>query len=139
MRDFDSEISERHEEIERKITDRDFKLGGEVFTHRVNISIYELGDLDEEREREGWNYIKVYERSIEQLLIDADKPRFRAMIEKKNLSVSVDDLQTLYGDLLQMAYGRPTEASSLSTGGGANNGASSTATSSTEPAVASAA
>ena len=139
MRNFDQEIADRHAERERTITDRDFQLGGQTFSHIVNVSVYALAELEEQQKAEQWDYVTFYERAIESLVVEGDQKRLRSMFAAKKLVISVADLEALYRNLLEMAYGRPTEASSPSTDGDAQTGTSSTETSSTEPAVASAA
>lgn len=143
MRDFDQERQERHEEREKTLGDRQFKLGGEIFTYRAHVPVDVLRTLTSERELSGGPYIDAIVASCLDLVEpegDAHK-RFKKVLERKNdpNPITMVDLQLTFNGLIQESFRSPTPESSPSTDGDSQTGTGSTETSSTEPAEASAA
>lgn len=141
MRDFDAERKERHEERERLLGDRTFKLGGEVFSHHANVSVNLLERLTSDTPLLGNEYIEAIKAScLEMIEEDGDAhDRFLALLKRKDDPITLQDLQAVFQGLVEEAFRRPTEASSPSGDGDATTGPSSTEKPSTAPAKAAAA
>jgi hypothetical protein len=141
MKDFDVDREQRHREREQALGDRSFKLGGETFTYKANVAVDVLRNLTSDAPLTGAAYIDaIHSSCLEMIEDDGDShARFSALLERRDDPVTMEDLQAVFTGLVEEAFKRPTQASSLSGDGDATNGTGSTATSSTEPAVASAA
>lgn len=139
MRDFDSERRERHEEREKALGDRSFKLGGEVFTYRANVAVDVLRALTSETPLTGAAYIDAIQHSCLEMIEDDGHDRFVKVLERRDDPVTMEDLQAVFTGLVEEAFKRPLEPSSLSSDTESGSGTSSKEISSTEPAVASAA
>lgn len=142
IRDFDADRAERHKEREQALGDRTFKLGGEVFAYNVNVSVDVLRQMSGEAEvLMGAAYINAIQAACLDFIEDDGDAheRFAALLKRRKDPITMEDLQAVFTGLVEEAFKRPTEAFSHSLGGDAKTGTPSTATSSTAPAVASAA
>lgn len=139
MRDFDSERRERHDEREKALGDRSFKLGGEVFEFRANVSVDVLRSLSSDTPLMGGAYIDAIQQSCMEMIEDDGHDRFVEILKRRDDPVTMEDLQAVFSGLVEEAFRRPLDQSSPSTDGVSESGTSSKETSSTEPAVASAA
>lgn len=138
MRNFDEERAERHAERERLLGDRKFQIGGETFVYEANVSYDVLRRLTSDVPLQGEAYITAIEQSVLDLIVDEDgsHKKFLAMCKRKKDPITFDDLQLLCTSLVEMAFKRPTQASSPSQGSDAENGTGLTDSKSTEPAEA---
>jgi hypothetical protein len=141
MRDFDLERQERHAERERLLGDRQFKVGGETFTYKANVSYDVLRALTSDDDLSGSAYINAIEMCCLEMIEDEgdSHERFLALSKRKDDPITLEDLQTVFQGIVEEAFKRPTEASSPSGAGRETTGEQSTENSSTEQAVASAA
>lgn len=139
MRDFDQERQERHQEREKLLGDRSFKLGGEVFTYRANVAVDVLRSLTSDTPLTGAAYIDAIQHSCLEMIEEEGHDRFREVLKRRDDPVTMEDLQVVFTGLVEEAFKRPLDPSSPSTAGDTGSGTGSKETSSTEPAVASAA
>lgn len=141
MRDFDQERQELHEQREREVGERQFKFGGETFSYVANVPYDVLRRVSSDEPLAGEDFINAIETLVLDMIEDDDgaHKRFLKLATRKKDPITFDDLQMLYRGLVELAFGRPTEASSSSGAGRETTGDTSTENSSTEQAVASAA
>ena len=141
MKDYDVDRAERHKKREEALGDRAFKIGGETFRFKANVSYDVLRNLTSTEPLLGADFINMVESNcLEMIEDDGDAhERFLALSKRKDDPITLEDLQEVFQGITEEAFKRPTEASSRSTDGDATTGTASKATSSTEPAVASAA
>jgi hypothetical protein len=138
LHDFDIDRQYRHE------GDRQFKLGGEVFTHRGGIRPEVQQQWEEmPAETPGSEALKITDALIVAWLdTDADPTgpeRFRKLRERESDPITGRDINNLIVWLYTQSTRRPTEPLSSSEDGRGETTPTSTATSSTEPVEASAA
>lgn len=137
MRDYDEDRRKRHEEREKLLGDRSFKLGGETFTFKANVSSDVLRRMTGESEfLTGASYISAIEESCLDFIEDSGDAhdRFRDLVKRQEDPITMDDLQAVFTGLVEDAFQRPTQAPSLSGDGRETTGPSSTETLSTEQA-----
>lgn len=141
MRDFDVERLERHAERERILGDREFKVGGETFVFKANVSYDVLRSLTSDEGLSGSAYIDAIEACCLNMIEDDGDAhqRFLALSKRKHDPITLEDLQSVFQGIVEEAFRRPTQASLPSGAGRETTGPTSTETLSTEPAVASAA
>lgn len=141
MKDFDAERAELHKQREKEVGERQFKFGGETFSYIANVPYDVLRRVSSDEPLAGENFINAIEGIVVDMIEDTNgaHEKFRAMASRKKDPITFDDLQMLYRGLVELTFGRPTEASSPSGDGRETTGDPLTEISSTEPAVASAA
>lgn len=139
MRDFDSDRRARHAQREEELGDRTILVGGEQFTYRAFASYTVLGEISGEREETADTMIQDLEQSLLKMLDPGQEERFLKAIRSQEDPFTFADLVDLVQGVTELIAGRPTPASSPSTGGDAQTSTTSTEDSSSEPAVASAA
>jgi len=139
MKDFDKEREERHREREALLGDRSFKLGGEVFTYRANVAVDVLRSLTSDTPLTGAAYIDAIQQSCLEMIEEEGHDRFADVLKRRDDPVTMEDLQAVFTGLVEEAFKRPLGPASPSTDTESKSGTSSKETSSTEPAVASAA
>ena len=61
MRDYDQERQQRHEEREKAMGDRTFRIGGEIFTSVANVSVDALRRISSTDVLTGESYIDAIE------------------------------------------------------------------------------
>jgi hypothetical protein len=136
VKDFDAEFAQAHAERESEMAERSFKLGGKTFTYAANPSYTGLGQITSEGEGD---VIGRLEEGLLRLMDDGQEEEFLAVLRDKKSKVTLNDLNTLIAWVIEQQTGRPTQAPSLSTPGGATTSTPSTAGSSSKLAEASAA
>jgi hypothetical protein len=138
VKDYDAERQQRHKEREQALGDRQFKLGGEIFTYRANVSYDVLRRLTSDAPLTGSAYIDAIELSCLEMIEDDDDAhkRFIALSSRDKDPVTLEDLQAVFSGLVEDAFKRPTQASLPSGVTDAATGTSSTETPSTAPAEA---
>lgn len=141
MRDYDEERAKRHAERDKLLGDRQFKVGGEVFVYKANVSVDVLRRMTSSDVLSGASYIDAIEQSCIDFIEDTDDAhdRFVALMKRTDDPITMEDLQAVFQGLVEDAFRRPTQASLPSGDGDAKTGLSSTESKSTEPAVVAAA
>jgi hypothetical protein len=126
MKDFDAERQQRHEQRERELGDRSFRLGGETFQFRANPSYTSMEPLMKVQDAEGIEIIRLMEQSILDLLEPGQQDRFLVALRNPDVPVTVFDLNEITNWITEAQTGRPTQAPSLSTPGGLTTSTEST-------------
>lgn len=136
MQDFDIDRQARWH------ADRQFKLGGEVFTHRPGVRPELMAEWEGiDASTSAVEALAITDRLIKAWIDTTDDStavkRFEALRQREEDPISGGDLSTLIFWLYRQSTRRPTEPSTSSDNGHGTTGESSTEISSTEPAVAS--
>jgi hypothetical protein len=136
MHDFDIDREARWQ------ADRQFKLGGEVFTHRPGVRPELMAEWEGiDANTSAVDALAITDRLIKAWIDTTDDPdavkRFEVLRQREEDPISGGDLSTLIFWLYRQSTRRPTEPSTSSDNGHGTTGAPSTATSSTEPEPAS--
>lgn len=140
MQDLDAAREKRNVEREEFLGDRSFKFGGEIFTARSRVSFLALQELASINiETPGDQVIEITERAVLNMIETEGHERFKAVVASTDDPITVFDLNELSSFLVNEATKRPTQAPSLSTPGRASTGTDSKDSSSSPPAVPSAA
>jgi hypothetical protein len=139
LKDFDSEIRERHAEIEARAGDRSFLLGGVTFTYRAFVSYTVLQRIAATADQDGVDLIDAMETAVVDLLEEGQKEKFLEVSRNTESPMTFFDLNELCSWMTEAQTGRPTLAPSPSSSGDAQTSTSSTEDSSSKPAAASAA
>ncbi len=134
MKDFDVEFAEAQKERQSELAERSFKLGGKTFTYAANPSYTALGQITSEGEGD---VIGRLEEGLLRLMDLGQEEDFLAALRDKEHPVTLNNLNALISWIIEEQTGRPTKAPELSGSGGKTTSTSSTADSSTRPAVAS--
>lgn len=119
--------------------DRAFTLGGETFYFRPVTSYTVMGQIGSGEEITAAELIAIMEKSLVKMLEPGQEEAFLAKLRSDDDPLDFQDLTDLVGWVAEQQTGRPTAASSLSTGGDAPTSTTSTDGSSSKPAVVSAA
>lgn len=124
MKDFDVERQFRSDQ------DRDFKIGGEVFRAKASVRPEVLVPFDEiGEETTSTETLAIIDELVVNMLEpnDDSEARYRALRERADDAVSLDDLQELAKYLVEVQTGgRPTEQPGDSSAGPGNTGTNST-------------
>lgn len=139
MKDFDKERLQRHAERSLDLEERTFLLGGEQFTFRSEVSYLVLERISAIGDDGGGGIIRDMEAAVLDLLEPGQEEKFLAVVRNDAEPVTLADLNDLCAWLTEKQVDRPTRAPSLSTDGRDSTGTDSTESSSSLPAVASAA
>lgn len=136
MKDFDVDLAKAHAERETDAAERMFKLGGKTFTYKANPSYTALGKFTSD---EAGDVIKRQEEGLLGLLDPGQEEAFLAVLHDTANPITMTDLNEIINWVMEAQAGRPTQAPSLSTPGGATTSTPSTDGSSSPRAVVSAA
>lgn len=139
MKDFDRERLQKHAERSLEQDERTFLLGGEQFIYRDEVSYLVLERISAIGDDGGAGIIRDMEAAVIDLLEPGQEDRFLAVVRNDEQPVTLGDLNDLCAWLTEAQVNRPTKAPSLSTDGRDSTGTDSTESSSSPPAVASAA
>jgi hypothetical protein len=139
MKDFDAERHERHAQLEAEMGDRAFVLGGVTFHFRPVTSYTVMGEIGSGQDITAAELIGIMEQSLVKMLEPGQEEKFLAILRSDDDPLDFQDLTDLVGWVAEQQTGRPTKASSPSTGGDAPTSTTSTDDSSSKPAVVSAA
>lgn len=139
MKDFDTERHERHAAREQDLGDRSFVLGGVTFTYRAVSSYTVMGDIGSDKDMGAAELIGVMEQALLKLIEPGQEEEFLAAIRSEDDPFSFADLTELVQWLTEAQTDRPTQAPSPSTSGDVATSTALKESSSSEPAVASAA
>jgi hypothetical protein len=139
VKDFDSERLQRHAEREAALGERSFLLGGETFSFRPEVTYLVLERIAAIGDTGGKGIIRDMEAAVLDMLEDGQEERFLQVVRNTENPVTLGDLNDLCGWLTEQQTVRPTQAPLLSTDGRDSTGTDSTESSSSPPAVASAA
>ncbi len=134
MKDFDKEFAESQAERASEMKEREFKLGGKTFTYAANPSYTGLGQITSDGEGD---FIGRLEEGLLRMMDAGQEEDFLAVLRDTKHPVTINNLNSLISWIIEQQTGRPTQAPSLSTSGAPKTATSSTAGSSSAPAVAS--
>ena len=136
MKDFDAERRKRHAEREQSLGDRSFTFGGFTMAYRANPPYTVTAAVAALTETsDGTAVFKVLEDAVIGLLDNDSRDLFRQACGNENDPVTFDDLIELSNWLIERQSDRPPTPPVSSPGLSATNGTTSTANSSTEPAL----
>lgn len=136
MHDFDPDREKRYEE------DRQFKIGGEVFTHRPTVRPERMAAYEDMgAEATATNAVEIIDALILAWIDTTDDPtahdRYRALREREEDPIGGGDLSDVVKWLYRQSTRRPTRAPVSSEDGRETTGTPSTPISSTAPDAAS--
>ena len=137
MKDFDEG---RVAALNTPEADRTFVIGGETFTCRASVRpevMFEIAEMDADTPSP--QVFAIIDRLVLNMIepVNDAQNRWRALREREDDPLTINDLNGLVSWLVEQQAGRPTEAPSLSLPGRETNGTPSTASSSSDPAAAS--
>lgn len=123
VRDFDLARRERAS----KRNPVQFKLGGERFTLLPIVPLGAAFDLEDapEPDADKDNAVRILSQVIRDCLIDADQPRWDALLRRRDDAIDPESIIEVGIDITEAYSGRPTKPSSGSSAGRARNGSTS--------------
>jgi hypothetical protein len=139
VKDFDAERHERHKAREALMGERVIMLGGRPFKYQGTVSYTVLEDISDTSEREGGDLIRALEDAITRLLEPGQEEAFLEVVRSVEDPWTFQDLNDLCTWLTEAQVGRPLGQPSSSPPGDETTSTASTDSSSSKPAVASAA